>query len=66
MGDGSAPRSDSKGKSRTRQNGDVLAMDIVSAEEGYGGRSGPYAQMQLVEQQVSCQMAGPRVSTQLT
>jgi syntaxin 5 len=51
MGDGSAPRADAKGKGRARPNGDVLAMDIVSAEEGR--QNGPYAQMQLVEQQVS-------------
>ncbi|KAH8119911.1 integral membrane protein sed5 [Phellopilus nigrolimitatus] len=51
MGDGSASRPDTKGKGRARPNGDVLALDLVSAEEGYGNASGPYAQMQLVEQQ---------------
>ncbi|KAI5121138.1 hypothetical protein M0805_007136 [Coniferiporia weirii] len=51
MGDGSALRPDAKGKGRAR-NSDVLALDLLSAEEGYGNNAnGPYAQMQLVEQQ---------------
>ena len=58
MGDGSlagAPRfPDSKGKGRAPQNGDILAMDLVTAEEGTAGEGGgAYMQMQLVEQQVS-------------
>ncbi|EJD03676.1 integral membrane protein sed5 [Fomitiporia mediterranea MF3/22] len=53
MGDGSASRPDSKGKGRARPNGDVLAMDLMSAEEGTAGSNsqGPFAQMQLVQQQ---------------
>jgi len=56
MGDGSlagAPRfPDSKGKGRAPQNGDILAMDLVTAEEGTAGEGGgAYMQMQLVEQQ---------------
>ncbi|TDL28225.1 t-SNARE [Rickenella mellea] len=52
MGDGSSSyRPDYKGKGRARQNGDVLALDLVSAEEGSGAPNGAYAQMQLVEQQ---------------
>jgi len=41
--------SDTKGKGRQVQNGDILALDIGSAEEGHG--SNPYMQMQLMEQQ---------------
>ena len=52
MGDGSGNRHDSKGKGRARPDGDMLALDLNSAEEGYGIQNGPYAQMQLVEQQV--------------
>ncbi|KAF7290500.1 Integral membrane protein sed5 [Mycena kentingensis (nom. inval.)] len=52
MGDGSASRYDSKGKGRAPQNGDVLALDLDSAEEGRGGsQHGAFQQMQLVEQQ---------------
>lgn len=51
MGDGSAGRFDPKGKGRA--NGDVLAMDLGSAEEGTAGAgSSAFMQMQLVEQQV--------------
>ncbi|KAL4069781.1 t-SNARE [Scleroderma yunnanense] len=53
MGDGSS-RPSSKGKGRAHQNGDVLAMDLDSAEGGLvqnGG--GAFMQMQLVEQQDS-------------
>ncbi|CAK5280615.1 unnamed protein product [Mycena citricolor] len=53
MGDGSASRYDSKGKSRAPQNGDVLALDLDSAEEGRGSQQGAFQQMQLVEQQDS-------------
>jgi len=52
MGDGSPSRFDSKGKGRAPQNGDVLALDLDSAEEGMGGsQNGAFQQMQLVEQQ---------------
>ncbi|KAJ7070809.1 t-SNARE [Mycena amicta] len=51
MGDGSASRFDSKGKGRAPQNGDVLALDLDSAEEGRGAQHGAFQQMQLVEQQ---------------
>jgi len=52
MGDGSPSRYDSKGKGRAPQNGDVLALDLDSAEEGLGGsQHGAFQQMQLVEQQ---------------
>lgn len=50
-----APRSPAKGKGRAATNGDILAMDLVSAEEGTaadGGGGGAFMQMQLVEQQV--------------
>ena len=50
-GDGSASRTDLKGKGRARPNGDVIAMDLLAAEEGSNAK-GPFAQMQLVEQQV--------------
>ena len=59
MGDGSrlaAPRFDPKGKSRasTPSNGDILALDLGSAEEGTASQNGgdAFMQMQLVEQQV--------------
>lgn len=54
MGDGSSFRQDSKGKGRAVSNGDVLALDLGSAEEGTGGRQngGAFMQMELVEQQV--------------
>ncbi|KAJ7651711.1 t-SNARE [Mycena polygramma] len=52
MGDGSPSRFDSKGKGRAPQNGDVLALDLDSAEEGMGGsQRGAFQQMQMVEQQ---------------
>ena len=52
MGDGSS-RPSSKGKGRASQNGDVLAMDLDSAEGGLAQNGGAaYMQMQLVEQQV--------------
>jgi syntaxin 5 len=51
MGDGSPSRFDSKGKGRAQQNGDVLALDLGSAEEGLGSQ-GAFMQMQMVEQQV--------------
>ncbi|KAH8102569.1 t-SNARE [Cristinia sonorae] len=54
MGDGSKLRFDSKGKSRavTPNNGDILAMDLTSAEEGTASHNGDaFMQMQLVEQQ---------------
>ena len=51
MGDGSMG-ADAKGKGKARPNGDILSLDLV--EEGFGGSNGngPFAQMQLVEQQV--------------
>lgn len=58
MGDGSTlgmPRFDPKGKSRaaTPSNGDILALDLDSAEEGTAAQNGDaFMQMQLVEQQV--------------
>jgi len=52
MGDGS-PRLHSKGKGRTPQNGDILALNLDSAEEGTASENGgAFQQMQLVEQQV--------------
>ena len=59
MGDGSTfgtSRFDAKGKGRaTPQNGDILALDLGSAEEGTAAHNGDaFMQMQLVEQQV-CQ-----------
>ncbi|KDR85402.1 hypothetical protein GALMADRAFT_52516 [Galerina marginata CBS 339.88] len=54
MGDGSTNPYDSKGKGRAPQNGDVLSLDLDSAEEG-GGTSNGFMQMQLVEQQVVVQ-----------
>jgi hypothetical protein len=53
MGDGSPGRKFEKGKGRAHQNGDVLALDLGSAEEGTSGQNGgAFMQMQLVEQQV--------------
>jgi syntaxin 5 len=56
MGDGSRSQTPSseKGKGRQRyQEGDVLALDLGSAEEGSGfANGGAFQQMQLVEQQV--------------
>ncbi|KAH7930512.1 t-SNARE [Leucogyrophana mollusca] len=56
MGDGSLGRlnGNGKGKGRAPQNGDVLALDLDSAEEGNAQNGGnPFMQMQLVEQQDS-------------
>jgi syntaxin 5 len=52
MGDGSRPNS--KGKGRAIHDGDVLALDLDSAEEGstqHGGNA--FMQMQQIEQQVT-------------
>ena len=59
MRDGSrsqSPSGSDKGKSRAQhQNGDLLALDLGSAEEGTGlYNGGAFQQMQLVEQQVRC------------
>ncbi|KAI6153768.1 t-SNARE [Pisolithus tinctorius] len=54
MGDGSGNRPSSKGKGRAPQTGDVLAMDLDSAEGGLAANGGgAFMQMQLVEQQDS-------------
>ena len=54
MGDGAGNPYDQKGKGRAHQNGDVLALDLTSAEEGGGSRtSNGFMQMQLIEQQVT-------------
>ncbi|KIM47809.1 hypothetical protein M413DRAFT_439488 [Hebeloma cylindrosporum] len=53
MGDGSLNPYDQKGKGRAPQNGDVLSLDLNSAEEGGGHASNGFMQMQLVEQQDS-------------
>jgi len=54
MGDGSPSRKFEKGKGRAHQNGDVLALDLGSAEEGSSApNGGAFMQMQLVEQQDS-------------
>ncbi|KAF9056570.1 t-SNARE [Panaeolus papilionaceus] len=53
MGDGSVAPYDQKGKGRAPQNGDVLALDLDSAEEGGSRVGGGFMQMQLVEQQDS-------------
>ncbi|TRM65921.1 t-SNARE [Schizophyllum amplum] len=37
MGDGSSSRFDSKGKGRSHNNGDLLALNLDAAEEGLGG-----------------------------
>ena len=50
MGDGSP--SDQKGKGRAHQNGDVLSLDLNTAEEGGSRTSNGFMQMQLLEQQV--------------
>jgi syntaxin 5 len=51
-GDGSLLRYDKKGKGRAQNNGDILAMDLISAEEGAPNQNGgAFMQMQLVEQQ---------------
>ena len=54
MGDGSAGRLGSKGKARAAQNGDILALNLGSAEEGSASQNGggAFMQMQLLEQQV--------------
>ncbi|KAG6862170.1 hypothetical protein C0995_004252 [Termitomyces sp. Mi166 len=52
MGDGSPSRFDSKGKGRAVQDGDILALDLTSAEEG-AGHQGAFQQMQMIEQQDS-------------
>ena len=57
MGDGSLNPYDQKGKGRAPQNGDLLSLDLNSAEEGGGGSSG-FMQMQMVEQQVSSAECG--------
>lgn len=52
MGDGSPSRKSDKGRSRAHQNGDVLALDLGSAEAGTSAQNGgAFMQMQLVEQQ---------------
>lgn len=51
MGDGSLRPYDHKGKGKALQNGDVLSLDLNSAEEG-GGTSNGFMQMQQIEQQV--------------
>jgi hypothetical protein len=58
MGDGSPSRFDQKGKGRAQQNGDVLALDLGSAEEGSGSQ-GAFMQMQMVEQQVRLLLPNP-------
>lgn len=61
MGDGSLNPYDQKGKGRA-QNGDVLSLDLDSAEEGGGHASNGFMQMQLIEQQVlihSCSLNPP-------
>ena len=50
MGDGTPARNDVKGKHRAQQ-GDVLALDLGSLEEGGGQNGGAYSQMQMMEQQ---------------
>ncbi|KAG6832529.1 hypothetical protein H0H92_000158 [Tricholoma furcatifolium] len=52
MGDGSPSRFDAKGKGRAVHDGDLLALDLTSAEEGAGAQ-GAYQQMQMIEQQDS-------------
>lgn len=58
MGDGSSNPYDSKGKGRASQNGDVLALDLDSAEEGGRSQNGGFMQMQLIEQQVRAALHG--------
>lgn len=56
MGDAVGNPYDQKGKGRSHQNGDVLALDLNSAEEGGNSRtSNGFMQMQLIEQQVTSQ-----------
>lgn len=51
-GNGLAPTPNFPSRSRTPQNGDILAMDLTSAEEGSASDGGgAFMQMQLVEQQ---------------
>jgi syntaxin 5 len=59
MGDGG--RSGSKGKARAAQNGDILALNLGSAEEGSASQngSGAFMQMQLLEQQVCKRVNNP-------
>lgn len=53
-GEGSLLRHDKKGKGRAQHNGDILAMDLITAEEGVNNQNGgAFMQMQLMEQQVS-------------
>lgn len=50
---GTQPRPDAKGKGRAVQDGDLLALDIGSAEEGIAQNGGnAFMQMQVMEQQV--------------
>ena len=58
MGDGSGSPPDQKGKGRAHQNGDVLSLDLDTAEEGGSRTSNGFMQMQLLEQQV---IVGPPV-----
>ena len=52
MGDGAPSRMGAKGKGRAPQNGDILALNLDSAEEGTASEhGGAFQQMQLVEQQ---------------
>jgi hypothetical protein len=51
MGDGSRPNS--KGKGRAIHDGDVLALDLDSAEEGSTHGGNAFMQMQQIEQQVT-------------
>lgn len=54
VGDGTSLRYDKKGKGRAQHNEDILAMDLISAEEGSPNQNGgAFMQMQLMEQQVS-------------
>ncbi|KZP25407.1 t-SNARE [Athelia psychrophila] len=54
MGDGAPSRMNAKGKGRAPQNGDILALNLDSAEDGTGAEhGGAFQQMQLVEQQDS-------------
>ena len=58
MGDGSSATYDPKGKGRAPQDGDVLALDLDSAEEGGRSQNGGLMQMQMVEQQVCKTLSG--------
>ncbi|KAG9314194.1 t-SNARE [Chiua virens] len=53
MGDGSGNRPGPKGKGRSTQNSDVLAMDLDAAEGGVATPGGAFSQMELIEQQDS-------------